>query len=89
MSSSETATLSFQPTQPGFQTEVYLDIQAQPGAAVSATLSGPGIVGLIVQSAIVGSIGQVRLTWTIIVFGDYSVSGTAEGSSFSDSITVE
>jgi hypothetical protein len=84
-----TPTLSFAHTQPGVQSEVYLDIQVQAGTTVTATLSGPGIVGSAGQTAVAGSGGQVRLTWTVNVFGDYSVSGTAGTSSFSASITVQ
>ena len=87
-SSTLTAALSFTHTQPEVQSEVYLDIEAQSGTAVSATLSGPGITGSAVQSGTVAANGQLRLTWTINMFGDYSVTGLAGGSSFSDSITV-
>ena len=87
-SSTLTAALSFAHTQPDVQSEVYLDIEAQSGTAVSATLSGPGIVGSAVQSGAVASNGRLRLTWTINIFGNYSVTGLAGSSSFSDSIRV-
>ena len=81
--------MSFVHTQPGVQSEVYLDIEVQSGTTVSATLAGPGVVSLAVQSATSGADGQVRLTWTINVFGLYTVSGSAGGSSFNDSIDVQ
>ena len=83
------ATLSFAHTQPGVQSEVYLEIQVQQGRVVTASLRGPGIVGAATQTTTAGYGGQVRLTWTINAFGEYSVSGTTGTSSFSDSIVVQ
>ena len=66
-----------------------LDIQVQAGTTVTGTLSGPGMVGSALQSNVAGSGGQVRLTWTVNLFGSYSVSGTAGTSTFTASIVVQ
>ena len=88
-SSSSAASLTFAHTEPGVQSEVYLEIQIQPGTVVTATLRGLGIVGAETQTTTGGNGGQVLLTWTINAFGEYSVSGTASTSSFSTSVVVE
>ena len=81
--------MSFARTQPGVQSEVYLDIQVDSGVTVTAILTGPGVVGSAQQSAVAPTGGQVRLTWTVNVFGNYSASGSAGSTSFNSSVTVE
>lgn len=80
---------SFAHTQPGVQSEVYVDIRGEPGASVSATLSGPGVKGSSSKSGTIGADGRLRLTWTIDQFGSYTASGTVGGQSFSTSINVQ
>ena len=81
--------MSFAHTQPEVQSEVYLDIQVQAGTSVTATLTGPGVVGSGQQSATAATGGQVRLTWTVNVFGAYAVNGTAGASAFNASVQVQ
>ena len=88
-SASATPTMSFVHTQPGVQSEVYLDIQVASGVAVTATLTGPGIVGSAQQSAVAGIGGQVRLTWIINLDGNYSATGSAGAASFNSSVSVQ
>ena len=81
-------TLSFAHIQVG-QSEVYLDVEVTAGNTVTATLIGPGITSSTVQTAVSGSSGEVRLTWTIDQFGEYSITGTAGPTPISVSATVE
>ena len=67
---------------------MYLDVQVQAGTTVTATLTGPGLVGSAEQPATAGTGGQVRLTWTVNVYGDYAVTGTAGTSAFITSVQV-
>lgn len=87
-SSSTSPTLSFAHIQVG-QSEVYLDVEVTAGNTVTATLIGPGITSSTVQTAVSGSSGEVRLTWTIDQFGEYSITGTAGPTPISVSATVE
>ena len=65
-----------------------VDIQAGPGISVIATLSGPGLITSAQLSGDTSDDGLLRLTWRINLFGSYSVSGTAGGTAFSDSVNV-
>jgi hypothetical protein len=81
--------MSFAHTQPGIQSEVYLDVQVQAGTTVTATLTGPGVVGSAEMSASAATGGQVRLTWTVNLVGAYAVNGTAGTSFFTASVQVQ
>lgn len=80
---------SYAHTQPGVQSEVYLDIQGPAGATAQFTLSGPGVIGSSSQSGSIGNDGRLRLTWVINQFGNYSASGTVNGQTFSATINVQ
>ena len=81
--------MSFAHTMPGVQSEVYLDILGPPGADVTVTLTGPGVISTATLSGTTGSDGRIRLTWVINRLGVYMQSGTVGETPISDSITVE
>jgi tetratricopeptide (TPR) repeat protein len=80
---------SYAHTQPGEQSEIYLNVQGAEGQSVSATASGPGLLDTASQSATIGADGNLRLAWVIDQLGSYTISGTIDGQSFSVTIKVE
>jgi len=80
---------SYAHTQPGVQSEVYLEIQGPAGAVAQFTLNGPGILGSSSQLGTIGDNGRLRLTWVINQFGNYTASGTVNGQTFSVTINVQ
>ena len=80
---------SYAHTQPGVQSEVYLDILGPAGSVAQFTLSGPGILGSSSQSGTIGDNGRLRLTWVINQFGKYTASGTVNGQTFNITINVQ
>lgn len=83
-----TVTLTFAHTQPGVQSEVYLDVQAGPGAPVSATLTGPAVVGAQTRTGTTDAAGRLRMTWVITQFGSYRATGTVGGAPISAQVEV-
>lgn len=81
--------MSYATTASGSPKEVYLDITVSAGTNVTATLNGPGILSSAQQSAVATGGGQVRLTWSINVAGNYSASGSAGATSFNSSVVVQ
>ncbi|MBI4311302.1 MAG: hypothetical protein HY681_05910 [Chloroflexi bacterium] len=69
------AGMSYAHVAPGQYSEVYMDIPLTAGDVVTATLSGPGVVGEAKQSATSQFGGTVRLTWRINKLGEYKVDG--------------
>ena len=81
-----TAALSFAHTQPGVQSELYLDVRAAPGVQVVATASGPGM-----QQTTFGktdATGRLRLIWVITELGTYRATGTVGGAAISAQVEV-
>ena len=83
-----TAQLTFEHTQPGVQSEVYLTLTGTPGAEVSATLTGPAVKSAATQSGTTDEFGELRLTWTITQFGTYRAAGTLGGAPISAQVEV-
>ena len=81
--------LTFTHTVPGVQSEVYLAVTGAPSTAVSATLSGPAVVGASAQTGTTDATGRLRLTWVITQFGTYSASGTVGGAPISAQVSVQ
>ena len=86
-SGTSSATMSFEHT--GTESKVYLDVGASAGTTVTATLTGPSVTSSTVRTTVAGSSGQVRLTWTVDRFGEYTVTGTAGATPISSSVQVQ
>lgn len=86
---STSVSTSYEHVVPGEYSEIYATITTQPGATVEATLSGPGVSSAASQVQTADGEGVARLTWRIVSYGSYNLSGTANGASFSSSVSVE
>lgn len=83
-----TAKLTFEHTQPGRQSEVYLTVKGAPRAAVSATLTGAAVTSAATQSGTTDGAGELRLTWVITQFGTYRATGTLGSAPISAEVQV-
>ncbi len=81
--------MSFEHTEPGAYSTVFLDITGEPGATVEATLIGPAVAGTPTREIILESDGTGQIQWQINQFGTYLVSGSVDGEKISDSVTVK
>ncbi len=80
---------SFKHVVPGEYSEVYATVTTGPGASVKATLTGPGVDSAATQTITADSKGVAKFTWRIVLFGEYSVSGTAGADSFKSGVSVK
>lgn len=80
---------NYEHVAPGKYSEIYVIVTANPGPAVRATLSGPGVDSSATQNQTADDEGVVNFTWHIISYGTYNVSGTVNGESFNSSINVK
>jgi hypothetical protein len=80
--------LTFAHVKPGVYSEVYLDIEAAPGQAVTAALTGPGVISPSAMDGKTDSSGKLRLTWRINMYGTYSVQGMVDAEAFIKQIKV-
>jgi hypothetical protein len=80
---------SYAHTQPGVQSEVYVEISGNPGDQVETTLFGGSVLGSRDQSGTIGEDGLLRLTWVIDRFATYTVQGTVEAEPFSVVVDVK
>jgi len=81
--------MGYEHVAPGQYSEVYVTVMIRPGATVQATLSGPGVSGDSDQTQTADSEGAARFTWRIVSYGSYTVEGTADGSGFRSTVTVQ
>jgi hypothetical protein len=80
--------LSFAHVQPGVYSEVYLDVEGAPGQAVTAALTGPGVVSVAALDGKTDASGKLRLTWQINMYGTYSVKGMVDTEAFVKQVNV-
>ncbi len=81
--------MSFEHTEPGVFSTVFLDITGEPGATVEAILTGPAVAGTPTREITLESDGTGRIQWQINRFGTYLVTGSVDGKKISDSVTVK
>ncbi len=81
--------MSFEHTEPGAYSTVFLDITGEPGATVEATLTGPAVAGTPTREIILESDGTGQIQWQINQFGRYLATGNVDGEKISDSVTVK
>lgn len=84
----ETA-MSFEHTQLGVFSTVFLDITGEPGAAVKATLTGPAVAGTPTREITLESDGTGRIQWQVNRFGTYTANGDVDGDKFNNNVVVE
>ncbi len=72
------------------ESEIHVDIESRPGAVVTVRLQGPALRTPEQQLGTIGANGELRLTWRIIptIMDTYSLSGTVDGVSISQSLVV-
>lgn len=80
---------SYAHTQPGVESEVYLDVTGPAGTRVEATLAGKGVAGEPLQRGVIGEGGTLRLTWRITRYGEYYAHGKAGGHLFNSEVDVQ
>jgi len=80
---------SYKHVAPGSYSEIYATVNAAPGASVQAKLSGPGVDSAPSQTVSADKNGVAKFTWRIVAFGNYTLSGTVGGESFSSGVNVE
>jgi hypothetical protein len=80
--------LSFAHVLPGVYSEVYLDVEGAPGQAVTAELTGPGVISAAAMDGRTDSSGKLRLTWRINMYGAYTVQGTVDAEVFVKQVNV-
>ena len=81
--------LTYVHVQPGVYSEVYLDVEGAPGQAVTAELTGPGVISVAAMDGLTDSSGKLRLTWKINLLGTYSVKGTVAAEAFIRQVVVQ
>ncbi len=81
-----TPTFTFAHVQPGVRSEFYVDLQTgpglpsntdpnDPGTSVTISLDGPGVLGDRIETRPFVGGEDMRFTWSINRFGDYTAEG--------------
>jgi hypothetical protein len=83
-----TTKLTYAHVQPGVYSEVYLDVEGAPGQAVTAELTGPGVISSRAMDGKTDSSGKLHLTWKINMYGTYSVQGMVDAEAFIKQVNV-
>lgn len=86
----ETSTdTSFAHVKPGEYSEIYFFVNTASGASVEVTLTGPGVDDQATKTATADGEGRAQITWKIVAYGSYTITGSANGTDILDIVVVE